>query len=709
MMLKTAKYSLFLLLLVITLLLLAPFFIDANRYKPLLIKYAEEASGQSIETGNLSLSFFPSVKLRIEDVHVMNTLDFSGRDMLHIEHVDLQLATLPLLNSQIEIHRLMLQSPTLRLAQHATLTEDDQAPPKQHVSSEWLEMNVMKMLAAIRAKSIRIHQGQLIWESPQSNAAPINVSAFNFTIDDVQINAPMRFSMGGHIDQARIEIKGRIGPLQPLLSGKKTIGQVPLQMQVKASQLSVATLYPAWGDFFTEKGQQLVDGEGRIEQRPDGVRISDGQLTLGGNQPFALQWHIDMPNNTLVNVRKFTLLERGKMVLESHGEIRLSEVSPTFELRLESRKINRADLLTMWPEVGRYYQQPPQEEPQRPLWQEFRMGALLSGGVNHVDIKSLQLFLDNERLRLSGMLEWGEQPRLNLRMSTAALHLDPWLPKKHHEPQTEAMPLSQVEASPQEAEQHEQTDLPITMDTEPDLRWLKPWRLDVELQADQIFAHGLALSHLNALLTGRKGRLTLKPLRFDIADGSFDGRININASRYPTYWRTSGTLEKVQLSPLLSALEATHPMGGELGWKGSLGAKGMLTHSIKSSLTGQGEFLLRDGALYGFDITSLLQSIGKDTSKSNQKTTFSQLSGSVKIMRGVIHNDDLFLLAPRLRVTGQGRINLSDSELDYRLRPRLIETSGETDHHIVIPLRLSGDITAPTIAFDFSGASTYSP
>ena len=133
---KTVKYSLVLLVLLVVALLAAPFLIDTNHYKDLILEKAEHMMGRRIEMGALHVSFFPWVGVRVDDVHIANPQGFPNTDFLQVKSLDVRLALLPLLRKHIEIRRFVLDSPQLMLERDASGAGNWKglfAAPRKHV------------------------------------------------------------------------------------------------------------------------------------------------------------------------------------------------------------------------------------------------------------------------------------------------------------------------------------------------------------------------------------------------------------------------------------------------------------------------------------------------------------------------------------------------------------------------------------------------
>jgi len=184
----------------------------------------------------------------------------------------------------------------------------------------------------------------------------------------------------------------------------------------------------------------------------------------------------------------------------------------------------------------------------------------------------------------------------------------------------------------------------------------------------------------------------------------------VNVGVYPVRWSESVKVRDVQLQPVLKALADTDMLSGKLQMDTHLSGVGLLPDAALTRLNGKGNVLLRDGSIKGFDIAGALRNIKLlgQSGEDNKKTDFSQLSGSFKIVNGVVKNDDLFMASPLFRLTGYGVVNLVARNMDYHLKPRLVGTLvGQGDTQAVrkgleVPLRLLGPLDAPQVTLEVS-------
>src|ERR1700738_3876323 len=68
-----------------------PVLLDADRYRPQAISYLEESTGKKGEVGRLSVTFFPKVAIRVEDLGVKSPPLFPPSYILKVARIDVQI------------------------------------------------------------------------------------------------------------------------------------------------------------------------------------------------------------------------------------------------------------------------------------------------------------------------------------------------------------------------------------------------------------------------------------------------------------------------------------------------------------------------------------------------------------------------------------------------------------------------------------------
>ena len=89
---------------------------DANSYKPRILAAVKQATGRELAlNGPISLGLSLQPTLEARDVAFANPPGFSRPQMVTLARLDLQIALLPLLGRRVEINRLVLVRPDIRL------------------------------------------------------------------------------------------------------------------------------------------------------------------------------------------------------------------------------------------------------------------------------------------------------------------------------------------------------------------------------------------------------------------------------------------------------------------------------------------------------------------------------------------------------------------------------------------------------------------
>jgi len=752
---KTVKYSLVFLLLLAVLLLAAPFFIDVNHYKGLIIEKAEQATGRKIEMGQLHASLFPWIGVRLDDVRVANRSGFSDEAFLQIKSLDVQVALLPLLSKRVEIKRFILDSPRLLLERDATGAGNwqDLFPSGGETKPTGVAVGVRTSeksgngqipatsaaggasLAVLSAKSLRMLNGEVHYRDIRLGR-DVTLSEFNVNVDGVELNQPVHVQASGKMSGSTISVKAEVGPLGNL--SDLNIERLPLQVDIQAKAIALAQLSHFIPDL-KALGTGTLVVNARVEQHPDGLRITAGTLALHGEHDANVAWKLEMAHPDRMKIDHIGIRLEGKKVADMTGSVRGIGRHLQYQIRLNTPTLSRERLSGWIPGLQALY-----AAHQNP-WRQLKLGVLADGDVHHVALRDMQLTLNKELVQVSGNILFASSPVVRLRIASDRLHIDPWLPHPENSsarnegvdgyqairfiPDAHAEAGARIGQSPAGGENvnvvgarigsshtektsvHPSKDISVNTGNsqEPDLRFLKPWRVIAGLQIKHLFVHGLDLSHLHAAVSGKRGIFTMKPFQFELAGGQVSETARLNVARYPVRWNESVKVRGVQVRPILQALAKTDILAGLMQVDTKLRGIGLLPDSVMKSLNGTGHVLLRNGMIKGFDIAGTLRHVTISGQQNGPKQTdFSQLSGSFKVKDGIASNDDLFMASPLFRLTGYGRVNLVAKNMDYHVKPRLVGTlvgQGDTEaarKGLVIPLRIVGPLNAPQVRVEMN-------
>lgn len=695
---KTVRYSLIIVGLLIVTLLVAPFFIDVNSYKKEIEQTVEDATGRKLSIGSVSASLFPWIGVELDDVHLANRTGFAERDFVSVKKLNVKLALLPLLSKNIEIKHFEVAAPKVYLERHADGQSNwgDLIAPKPAeagtstaASVTAAKSSAAPALAALQAEMLTLSDGELIWVD--SEAEPVVLSELNVALNDLQLVRPVSVKLSGKLSGNAFELDANVGPLGDLTRIDPV--KLPLQGSVKVAKLELKafkSFISGWPEQLGSIDNASVGLNAKMEQRPDGLRLAEGDFTLNSLINVKSEWKVDMAKADRLEVRRAAVAVNGKDILEAKGSVNRLNTQPAFQLRVDGQPLERGWLAAFVPDLNTLYAAHPS------AWKQVKFSTLLAGNAKQVEIRDMQLMLDQDLVQISGAVVYAT-PDIRLRLATRELHLDPWLPQPQQEQQSSAS------SSPVAAAQSSGGSQKTASVVEPDLRFLKPWRVTAKMQAGALHLRGMEMRNFNVNINGSNGRFDLNPLRFNLSGGTVTEKASLNAAVYPASWRESVHITDVQVGPLLKALADMDMLEGKLSMDTSLRAKGLTPNGVKT-LNGRGNILMNNGKIRGFDIAGAIRKFTNPMAATGAKETdFSQLSGSFSIKNGVANNQDLFMASPLLRMTGKGSIDLVRKLLDYHVKPRVVGTLiGQGDaapvrRGLTVPLHIKGPFAAPSV------------
>ena len=138
---------------------------------------------------------------------------------------------------------------------------------------------------------------------------------------------------------------------------------------------------------------------------------------------------------------------------------------------------------------------------------------------------------------------------------------------------------------------------------------------------------------------------------------------------------------------------------GSLNTDLSVATQGGSQKAMMSALAGNGKIVFANGAIRGINVAAMIRNAASafldSSARATQKTDFAELSGTFKIVNGILLNDDLSLLSPLLRVAGKGSVDMPNRTVNYRIEPKVTASTegqgGKADASgIKVPVIVSG-------------------
>jgi AsmA protein len=286
------------------------------------------------------------------------------------------------------------------------------------------------------------------------------------------------------------------------------------------------------------------------------------------------------------------------------------------------------------------------------------------GSGSHLNLDKLALTLDGSSISGKLGVTDFEKQALQADLKVDRINLDDYLP-----PEAQNQPATPETAAGAAAQ------LPVET--------LRSVNARVDLKAGALTLSRINLTDLVLHLEGKDGRIRLDPMKANLYEGSYQGRINLDATGKQPKLDMESTLAGVQIAPLLKDVTEA----GQAQMQGSsyidarLGAAGNSTEAMKRNLNGNIDLRVDDGVLVGVDVRKVLEQAeiileSKRITRIDrgERTPFERLTATLNIKSGIVSNDDLLITSPGFQITGKGTVaNLRNETVNYDMKVEVVK------------------------------------
>lgn len=213
---------------------------------------------------------------------------------------------------------------------------------------------------------------------------------------------------------------------------------------------------------------------------------------------------------------------------------------------------------------------------------------------------------------------------------------------------------------------------------------------------------------LSVSLDNRRIEIGLGELQ--LYEGRAQGKLVLNGRNKIPSFSARMTTTAVSALPLLTDAAGFKWISGHSALGFDLAGQGQSQYQMISTLNGKANMKFTDGAIEGINIAGMIRNLKKGSlsgwgKQPSAKTDFSEFSGSFTITNGVAVNDDLKLVGPLVRLSGDGNINILAQSVNYNAEPKLVASlkgqGGAGDKKgLTIPVKIKGPWSNPKITPD---------
>lgn len=233
-----AVIGLLVLLLVVALVL--PYFLDVDRYRTAIAAAIEEGTGRPVELGKIRARLLPTVGFVVEDIRIGNPPEFAPGHLFTAESIRGNLAWGPLFRREFQLSSMVVVRPRLVLledARGATNYELPKRPPKPPgESAEGGSSFRLADLDSIRLEDVELVLGDLVTVRGQPVEAPLlRATGISAQVREVAFEAARlaEWQADADLGGVKLEVAGLPGAIT-FRSGQLTLREAAIKSEFEA-------------------------------------------------------------------------------------------------------------------------------------------------------------------------------------------------------------------------------------------------------------------------------------------------------------------------------------------------------------------------------------------------------------------------------------------------------------------------------------------
>lgn len=219
---------------------------------------------------------------------------------------------------------------------------------------------------------------------------------------------------------------------------------------------------------------------------------------------------------------------------------------------------------------------------------------------------------------------------------------------------------------------------------------------------------GLKLSDVSLRLAGAKNSPKTQQLSAKLYGGQITTNTRVGGGGTPSYGLKT-SLQSLNAGPFLTDFMGKDFVTGLGNFTMDVTGTGNTVGDLRRTLNGDLAFKLENGAVKGFNLAQIIRNgqamlngqAATMTSETKQ-TDFTAFSATAKIINGILQSDMLDASSPLFRLAGAGQINLINETINYTAKPTIVASAEgqggkglDALRGITVPIRLSGSMYAP--------------
>jgi len=635
---KTLKVGSVLFVIIVIAVLAFALTFDANNYKQNIIDQVEQKTGRDFSiNGDIQLTIFPWIGLKVEKVTLGNAKGFSERPFASIAQLEVKVQLLPLLMMELRVDKLRFHGLSASLEMNAAgnnnwsdLIQATGSPNKTTKSTSATPVSDGAMLAGLFINGIEFVDAKVNWSDVQSGTNA-KILDLKLKTSAIEFDEPVTIELGAGIVSNKPDVKAKV-----TLQGNIQFNQALNVFDIKDFQLSAITHMK------------------ELTQKPIVIKLKTNT-------------HLDLKQGT------------------AHGDTQVSSagaaISSTFNITNLNTKPVVNGTLSSGVMNGRVLaeklqiQLPPMASPQSLTKIAIRSSIQATPASMRLD--DLNITLDGSQL--SGWVYVSDmaQPKVSYKLKLNPIVLDGYLPPAVDAAMSDA-DITQAPSEKNTVMTDTQIPLPIDL--------LRTLDLDGTLDIERVSIKNRHINRITLPAKAANGIMIVNPVNMNIFDGTIRAKIGLDVRAVPAYIidiKGSNLKAGMVMDPILAGILGNEKvtMQGTARFDVSVKANGNSVLALKKSAAGLVRMDVDRTTLNGVDVEYTVHSAVADyVQKKNipflenfraeyvpqQKTAFDRLHASFTASQGKLLNKDLILESKRANVTGSGYIDMVGESIDFR-------------------------------------------
>ena len=635
----------FLALVLLALLAFAATF-DANNYKPQIIEQVEKATGRTFTiNGDINLSVFPWVGLKVEDVSLGNDKGFKAEQFAAIKRLDVKVNVLPLLRKEVEINTIRLHglNVSLEVAENSannwsSLVQAEAEAGGEVTAAEKTQQPVAEQESALPLQSLRVEGFEfvdaMIRYDDRSSKTSATVSELNLTTRAIAFDEPVDIKFGARIENSEPAIDTRL-----TLTTQLTFDQELTRYTLRDL---VFTILANANEFIPQQEQIEIRSSVDVSMDEQRVVLKQLQLSALGTTTLA--------DITVSQFKQTPIIQGGIEVQPFNARDVAKRVAVELPVMAKADALHHVAIKTKIKLQGEMLQA-----------NDFNLtldSSTLSGWLHVIDMSKQKLRYD---------------------LSFDQLNINDYMP-----PVAEAVEQPEVVAGTgsgapavDTATGDEKIEMPVEM--------MRKLDIEGDFKIASLTAKDYQIKQFQMTTKARDGVIDIKPLAMQVLQGQVNTAVNVNVQKAIPAYAIDLKVNQVQagpvVDPFLVGIMGDKPltMEGAVNMTMDVKTTGETVNQLKQASRGQIILDMKETAVNGFDpefymrtsVADYVDSKGFGMSKTimgnyrpREVTVFDKIFSTVNLADGKARTDDFLMSAERVQVTAKGHVDIMQDTVD---------------------------------------------